>query len=266
MKIENILQICAQIKAEGIKVTTNYYNKYNNKEVEFDIIQGEGTIVFGVQEEYVYRIFFVSNNMKMLLSCLKEVKKNAVIDYVCRGDMGEVAEIIENSGWRKCYEYERITTKAPEVIKDKTRTRKLLERMYDPNCGELATEKDIPQIQELMWKVFDPIGSEIMTDAELREAINNETVWVYKSDEKICTLYIYRIEGRKRYGAITYNCLSANYLFNILQRANGISDKKDKPVIHYYWIRVDNQRIRHSMIEENSYCPDGMKNYIYVKN
>lgn len=264
MKIDDILRRCTEIKRERKPVYSNYYNKYTGRDVDFDVIEGEGTIVFGIQEEFIYRIYFCSNNSEELKRCLEKVPENAVTDWVCKGEIGEIGEIIEESKWKRYAEYLRNTVPIKKKMK-KTRLELLLEERYNPECAEPAEESDIPAIRKLMFDTFDPVNSEILTEEELRELIRQKTVWVYKLEDKICTLYIYRIEGKRRYGAMTYNCLSADYLYNVTRKANDISNKIHKPIIHYGWIDVNNKKIRRTLEKQDSLQSDGVKNYIFQK-
>lgn len=264
MKIYDILNICTSIKKEKKITYCNYYNKYNNSNIEFDVIQDMGTIIWGLQEEFVYRIYFMSNNFYTLSNCLKRVPKGAVTDLICKGEIGQLGEIIKKSGWKNYAEYVRNTVPV-KAKKEKTKMELLLEKMYNPDCAQLANESDIPAIRKLMIDTFDPVNSEILTENELRELIRGESVWLYKINEKICTLYIYRIEGKKRYGAMTYNCLSADYLYSVTRKANDISNKKHNPISHYGWIDLKNKKIRRTLEKQGSISFDGIKNYIYQK-
>lgn len=268
MKIDDILRRCTEIKRERRPVYSNYYNKYTGRDVEFDVIEGEGTIVFGIQEEFIYRIYFCSNNLVALKDCLEKVPKNSVTDWVCKGEIGEIGDIIEESKWKRYAEYIRNTVPVKKKMKKtrkKTRLELLLEEKYDPECAEPAEESDIPAIRKLMIDTFDPVNSEILTEEELRKLIQQKTVWIYKVEGKICTLYIYRIEGKKRYGAMTYNCLSADYLYNVTRKANDISNKIHKPIAHYGWIDVNNKKIKRTLEKTDSLQWDGVKNHIFQK-
>lgn len=265
MKICDILKRCKEIKSERKFTYSNYYNKYNASDIDFDVIEGKGTIVWGLKEEFVYRIYFCTNSLCTLKECLKEVKKNAVIDWVFKEEAGEIGQVIEESGWEKYGEYVRTMLPIPNNKKKKTKIEVLLEKMYNPELGQVAQEEDIPAIRKLMIDIFDPINSEIMEEEELRRLIKEETVWLHKIDDTITTCYIYRIEGKKRYGAMTYNCLGADYLYSITRRANEISNKIHKPKWHYGWINISNKKIIRSLKETNDLNPDGVRNIIYKK-
>ena len=232
MKIFEILKCCSDIKKEGKTIFSNYYNKYNNSKNDFDVITGEGTIIFGIKEEFIYRIYFYSNNLPALKKCLEKVRKKAVTDWIFKDEIGEISRVIEKSGWKKYAEYARTMQPIPNKRK-KTKMELLLEKMYNPNLAQLAIENDIPAIRKLLFDTFDPINSEIMTEDELRKLIQEETVWLHKVNNEITTCYIYRIEGKKRYGALTYNCLSADYLYSVTKKANEISNIKYDLKWHY---------------------------------
>lgn len=265
MKIEDILKRCKEIKRERKFTYCNYYNKYNVSDIDFDIIEGKGTIVFGLKEEFIYRIYFCTNSLCVLKECLEKVRKDAVIDWVFKGEAGEIGQVIEESEWEKYGEYARTMLPIPNIKKEKTKMEILLEKMYNPKLAQLACEEDIPSIRKLMIDTFDPINSEIMEEAELRRLIKEETVWLHKIDDIITTCYIYRIEGKKRYGAMTYNKLSADYLYSVTRKAHEISNEKHKPKWHYGWINISNKKIIRSLKETNDLNLDGVKNIIYKK-
>ena len=64
---------------------------------------------------------------------------------------------------------------------------------------------------------------------------------------------------------MTYNCLSADYLYSVTRKANGISNKKHDPKWHYCWINIDNKKIIHTMEQLDELKPDDVKNVIYKK-
>lgn len=266
MKIDTILQRCREIKKERKTIYSNYYNKYNGSDIEFDVIEGRGTIVFGLPEEFIYRIYFFSNDLDALKECLAKVRKDAVADCVCKGDVGEIGEVIEQSGWEKYGEYARtMLSVADAAKKKKTKMELLLEKMYNPDIARLAEEEDIPAIRKMMIDTFDPANSEILEEDELRRLIKEETVWLHKVGDEIATCYIFRIEGKKRYGALTYNRLSADYLYSVTRRAHEISNEKHKPEWHYGWINLENKKIIRTLKATDDLKLDGVKNFIYKK-
>lgn len=265
MKIYDILERCKEIKKERKITYSNYYNKYNTCDFDFDIIEGNGTIVFGLKEEFIYRVYFCSNDLSALRECLSKVKKDSVIDWIFKNDVGEIGEILEGSGWEKYGEYARTMLPVPNIKKEKTKMELLLEKMYDPEIAELAEEEDIPAIRKLMLDTFDPVNSEIMPEEELKRLVKEETVWLHKVDDKITTCYIFRIEGKKRYGAMTYNCLSADYLYSVTRKAHEISNAKHKPKWHYGWINMENKKIIRSLNSVDDLQLDGVRNIIYTK-
>lgn len=266
MNISAILNRCKEIRKEQKTIYSNYYNKYNGSDVEFDVIEGQGTIVFGVPEEFIYRIYFYSNDPDVLKECLAKVRKDAVTDCVCKGDIGEIGKVIEESGWRKYGEYARTMLPVPNIKKKKTSMELLLEKMYNPDIATLADECDIPAIRKMMLDTFDPANSEIIGEEELKRLVGEETVWLHKVNGEIATCYIYRIEGKKRYGALTYNRLSADYLYSVTRRAHEISNEKHKPEWHYGWINIENTKIIRTLKATGDFKLDGVKNYIYKKS
>lgn len=265
MKISLILKYCMEIKKEKKTIYSNYYNKYNDSNIEFDVIEGQGTIVFGLKEEFIYRVYFFSNNLKTLKELLTQVRSDAVTDYICKENIGEIGELIEQSGWKKYAEYARTMLSVSNIQKKKTKMELMLEKMYNPNIAILANQHDIPAIRKMMFDTFDPVNSEIIGEQELQKLIEEETVWLCKVDDKITTCYIYRIEGKKRYGMLTYNCLSADYLYSVTRRAHEISNVKHKPEWHYGWINLENTKIIRTLKSTDDLKLDGVKNFIYKK-
>ena len=270
MNISDILQIRDELKHSNRVVYLNYYNKYNGSDKEFTVYDNEGAVVFIVPEQYVDRAFFFATDLESLAKLLMQSPKGTVLDYVCKGDMpAELKRTVSVDGGYICHSvYERCFYPIPyippqDIIDPKVFG--ILQEMYDPSIGRPATMAELPHIKRILLDNFDPVNSDILPDEELISAIENGWVWIYKPDDEIYTMYIYQVFGKKRYGALTYNRLSADYLYSIEETADRLSVKRYDLKQHYYWIDVSNRKIIRRMTKIGRYIPDGIKNHIFIK-
>lgn len=267
MKIGEILKCCADIKQRGKRYITNYYNKYNETDVDFDVKIGSNTIVFCLQEAFVYRCFFLTSDLYELSELLEQVPTDTVMDYIIKSEVldTELDASFLKAGFNLYSKYQRLTTPVPDN-RPKTKLIQLMEKMYNPEIGVKAVESDASDIYNLMLEQFDPRGSEILTMSELLDSIRQGRVWIYRVDNEICVLYIYQIEGKKRYGNMTINKLSADYLYNVTTNANNDSLLHNDIRFHYGWIKDDNLKVKKSLQSQGILDFDGVCNFIYIKN
>ncbi len=268
IKINELLSIIKKIKLSVDKQESygNYYNKYNHLEEELNAWVTEETVVFIVEEEYVNRLFFFTYSLEELTNILKEVPDKCVIDYVCNEMPDALESCFKESDFKQHAIYARRTLSVPfETKKGDPKYKAVMAKLYKPEVGTPAEISDLPSIKKIMFEVFDPINSDIPTSEELLEDIKNQTVWIYKVNEEIVTMYIFRVYGRKRYGAMTYNRLSADYLSSLVTNAHKESEKHHPVKWHYGWIDITNKKIIRTLEKEGVLELDGIKNYIYQK-
>ncbi|MBQ8982351.1 MAG: hypothetical protein IJ079_02085 [Lachnospiraceae bacterium] len=265
MKIAEILELCNSIKREKKKYYTNYYMTYNSSDSDFIVIQNEGTIVFLVKEEFFYRCFFLSNNLETLIKCLSEVPQDSILDFIEKAENCSLLNTFQKSGFNSYATYLRVSSPIPPKPYKKDKIELLCEKLYNDKLGQRATESDIPQLRQIFLDVFDVNCDGILTVEKLRRSIQNGTVWIYKADEKICTVYIYQVEGKKRYGNLTYNCLSADYLYSVCRKANELSAKEHDFILHYGWVNEKNKKIGRTLNTTSAQGYDGVRNYIFRK-
>ena len=268
IKIKDVLAIIKHIKQKNVMGVdyNNYYNKYNSSDNDVVSWKGDNSIVFIVSEEYVNRTFFYSSDIRELSELLKLVPKGCVLDYVSKELPKELDGALSVSGFVQHAIYARRTLPVPyETTKGDRKFKELMKRLYKPDLGEPATNADIPEIKRIMFETFDPINSDIPTSDELLEDIKNKNVWIYKLNDEIVTMYIYRIYGNRRYGAMTYNRLSADYLSSLVTNANLESERTHSIKFHYGWIDISNKKIIRSLEKEGVLGLDGIRNYIFQK-
>lgn len=269
MKMADILRLQVEMKHKGEYVYSNYYNKYNDLTEDLDAIICDDAVVFFVSEQYVKRTFFCASDLDSLCRLLEQAPANTVLDYINKGKMPEeVEKSIINGGYKLRDIYSRNSRPIPYTPPEESVDKKyvqMLNKLYNPTLGEHAKPEDFSMIKQVLLENFDPVNSDVFSDEDLKEAINNGWVWIYKVDGQICCMYIYQIIGKKRYGAITYNRLSADYLYSIVKNADDDSEEKYGVKQHYFWVNDSNKKIARTLIKEGKFMPDGIKNYIYYK-
>ncbi len=266
--ISEILNVIKAIKLKSALSENycNYFGKYNSSDAKNAVWIGDNTIVFVVEEEYINRVFFFTRDVDELSDLFRYIPEGCVLDYIGKSMPEELYNTFSNAGLIKHAEYARITLSVPyETDKGDLAYKELLKKLYKPDVGAPAALEDLTSIREIMFERFDPINSEIPTKEELMEDIKNQTVWIYKHNDRIVTMYIFRIYGKKRYGVMTYNLLSADYLDSLIENAHKEAEITHTIKWHYGWFDVENNKIIRTLKKKGIYEPDGTRNYVFVK-
>lgn len=267
--IKDILLWVDQLKKQGKSIQSNYYRTMDDSSDIMETFEEQAALLAIHEEELVRRVFFFGADMTGLCRCFNELDGDYVLCYIGRGANPEWDEILLSSGWKPYRTYIRTSIPINEIRQRERQTEigRMLETQYNPELGRLAEEADVSAVRRLLLERFDPLANEVMTTEQLIEAVHRKEIWLYWENnmKEIDTLYIYRVEGKKRYGAITYNRLSADYLYSIVRRADELSESEHDLKIHYGWIREDNRQIIRSLKARNLYETDGMKEYIFTR-
>lgn len=260
--IQEILARMREIRSQKKNVLTNYYFTYNNKpEILFDVIDGIDTVIFGVQEMYVYRVFYYSNNKKELLKLLCDIPEGAVLDVVTKEEnldthWLEKADIF----WYNTYGRFGSLLLPYEEQKRAYESNKL-DMFYNEQYGEYAKETDVREIQKLLRKNFDTKTDYFFTDDELRKLIEEERVVVEREQGSIYFIFIFRIEGKKFYTNLLYNEGTADISYSVEKRLVLESLQRYGVKYIYFWAALDNK----AALKRNGNPVADSYNYIFEK-
>jgi hypothetical protein len=230
--IYNVKLKIAEIKKISIdkKAFTNYYNYIDNK--SFDIIMDvsyfNNTLVFGYQDNLVYRVYFYSTEKEQLVNTLSTFPKSGVIDVISK-DQNVYKEIIENSGYRKYAIFKRAINPRPNGLLVQNVSSYLMEK-YSDDYGRLAKIKDLDDVYKTICCIFDPYTNHIDKKEEIGKLILNEQVFLERNRNAITSLLVFKIEGQKFY---------INYVYN--------SPESKPEIIHSILIRTIKQAMVHGV-------------------
>lgn len=257
-----IRQKTQAIKREYRKTVTNYYKPIEG--AAFDVCQTEKSIVFGIQDHLVYRVYFYTAAIDELPELLCKYPDEATIDILSRGrdDFAPVFNKLAQAGYGRHAVFQRyhipnlrqgIYSKIPEDLQE------LDAKRY----GRYAAETEAEEILRMLQDTFDPKESRLQDLEELKRMIRNKNVRVISECDKIVTLITFWQEGKKLYiehaintGRREYmHCLYLSTLENaLLEGINYV----------YTWISSVNERIRR-FISRFGYEKEAIVDYIYVK-
>lgn len=262
MSIDDIFLLMKKIKAERKKIIQNYYMNYNNTDMEFDVYQGEGTVVFCCMDgNGVYRCFFYSNAPKVLSSILSSLQKDTIVDYLSRVKEEDHSWLTE-AGFLPYALYIRVGKKIEDPGIEKTRElMEFFSGMYDSQCGQYATLEDLESLHHLILQVFDCKKEHCPTKEDLVEYIKNKWVLIYKEDNEILTYFVYQIIGKRYYSNLSYNAITADILYNLERRAR--EEAQARYDVNYMdaWYDSKNKKSLRRCIMPF----DGTYDYIYIK-
>lgn len=269
MKIRQIKEKIRLLKNIYKKIETNFYPGILSDEQGAVIFENEQALVFIVQEPNRQRVFFAFADKEAFSELLLQIPAGAVMEYIYKQGQNPLKLVFENGNMKKYATYMRKTVcyrENPFSIPE-TGRRKLLERMYDSECGEYAKEEDIAELDELTKETFDILCDDVFTLDQWKKTIKKKECILYREDGKIISFYVFRLEGKKLYSNLSVNRGSANFLYNLERRI--FEEMWEKGIrIFYGWFNIQNSR---ALIRKNENRDQTVKseeiifNDIYVK-
>lgn len=259
--IGEIQQIIDGFKEKGKRTKTNYYYTYQNFSDSFDVWEGTATIVFGIKEGMVYRVFYCSQNEEELGECLKQVPEGAVLEFITKEKVIN-ENFLARAGFELYDTYGRLGRSLLGYEEEKERMK--MQRMgcfYDDSYGEIATKHDLSELQKVIYGTFDVKADHLLTDKEMLELIEKNQVIIQRECGKICCIFIYKIQGKKIYYNLSLNRSTADVLYSIQQKEL-LKAIREKGVIYMYgWISLNNK----AAVKRNENISIDKYNYIFLK-
>ncbi len=261
MTIAEIQQRIRLIQQKGVAVITNYYNQPGLAEKEFHTWLTEFTIIFWTQDDSVVRVFFYSCHEEELRKGLQTMPDGAVVDVISKeSDIADVWK--KRTGYSLHSVYGRFGYPLGNVEAEKERFGAMkLDRFFDAELGIIAQKDDLQEIQRLLYDTFDPCSDHLLLDDELETLIKEGFVWLEREDDKICTIFIYRIEGKKFYSNISLNYSTADVLYSIQKKALLYAIEKYQVTYFYGWISLSNKQA----LQKNGNPSYDLYDYVYRK-
>lgn len=270
MKITEILRESRSIKQKGLPFYTNYYNQCKDIDDDFLVFRAERALVFVWNDLGVQRIYFFSSDLRELQEILSQINTESVIDFITR-DKDALKDIFEVAGYTLYMEYGRFYQERGHV---NAQGAELQRAIFDDNleektvstssCCEAALESDAEEIDKCLRRVFDPYEAHFYSLDKLREHIRKGWVLVFRENGNIVAGNLFEVQGKKAYGAYTWNNGDPNVIALLHYKTNQYFDPLDIKC-SYCWMRLNNRRIIRYNMKFFGYMPDGLYDMIYVK-
>lgn len=260
--INEITRIMSGIRKSKKKVYTNYYYSYNASDVLFDVMEFDETIIFCIQELEIYRIFYYSCNTEELADALSKVPEGSILDIIEKEET-PVNEWLDSTGFELYSVYGRFGGQLPGYEEQKALFEKnRMDMFYNENYGQYAQREDLREIQTLIMENFDIKTDHLFTDEQMLQLIQDKSVYIEKEEGKIICIIIYRIEGKKLYGNLTYNKGTADISYSIEKKILLQSIRDHQVNYRYYWISMSNKKA----LKRVESVPPHLYNFIYQKH
>ena len=259
----------SEMKKQYGNVITNFYPGILSDVEKADLCEEEKALIFIVQEPHRRRLFFAATDIDLLETLLKDVPQGVVLEYIYREEENPLKESFLRGKFEEYAIYVRITTKysgSPYTIPESGR-RKLLEEMYNSNCGEYAKLSDVEALYKITMETFDVVCDDVFSLEKWKEIINNQECILYKESGEIIAYYVWNLQGKKLYSNMTVNRGTADILYSMERRVfeqmweNGIR-------IYYAWFDVKNKKALlrgNKRIKEVIESQEMIYNGVYVK-
>ena len=259
-----------ELKKKYKKVISNIvYDKMREMEIDKEICCEKGFVLV-TKDEFVSRVLFCATDIETLQWLLKQIPNGHMIEYLYK-EKYDLADCLSQAGFtkfatyiRRTEVYEKNPYKIPEIGK-----RKILEKRYDPSCGEYAQKEDIPELIKLHEEIFCVYGDDFFTYEQWEKIIENRECLVYKVNGIIMSYFVWKIQGKKFYTNIIVNRMPANISYNMERR---IREEAWDSGIHcfYNWIEEKNvasitRRNDNPEYEKNIIRQDILYNDIWIK-
>lgn len=263
VKNSDVYQIIRELKQKHGKLISNVIPDVFREEREVEVYHNEDGIVFIMEEPNRRRGFFSVANMSAFQQLMQKVPSGIVMEYLYH-DQNDLVEFFEKAGMNEYAQYVRITIKYrsnPYEIPEKGR-RVLLQKMYDPKCGEYPTIADADELYNITKDTFDATCDDIFTLDRWKEIIKNQECMVVRENGEILAYYVWRLEGKKLYSNMSVNKGPANLLYNIERRI--FETMWDKGIrVFYAWFNAKNEK---ALGRSNKNTPDVIESYGYLYN
>lgn len=241
----------------------------NLREAQIDYAyQNPRAIVFTVQEPFRVRGYFAGVDGESIAEVLQMLPKGTVVEYLFREE-NDMKQCFENGSLDEyaCYIRQTCIYAENPYHMPETGNQKLLQESYDPDFGEYPQEADVEELYQLMKDTFDPICDDMFTRERWKEIIDNKECLIGRHNNKIVSVYVWRLEGKKMYINIMINRGPANYRYN-LERYVFEQIWEAGVRCTYVWCNVKNERAVKHWIERaarESKSSETLYNGVFVK-
>lgn len=263
MKKQEIQEYIMSIRKKNkIRPVTNSY--FIDETKEYECICKENTILYSHIDGSLKRVFFVSCKEEELVEALASLSGNIVLDYVAKQD--DLEQIMQRAEFRKKSCFLRLSQ--PDLSKsfepEENPYANHLKRFFSDSRVSFLGIQYAEQLNDMIHTVFDETDGHFFDFEELKWRMKNKKVVGYVEDGRIISFFIYSYEGKKFYGNFAYNGGDPSLAVSMFVKGAQTA-LKDGCTYGYSWIDETNDKsLRFAQLK--GYKPDGVKDYIYVKD
>ena len=224
--------------------------------VTFDNIKNiwkkEDSFLFSYVDHGIDRLVFFIDKIDTLMELLLCVKEEAYIEIITRTPeeynlKGELIARMKRLANPDC---SSVFSSGSPVVKYANQT-----------IGEYAEEKDVPEINHILWTTFNTEISHLLTDKELLEIVRAKGLTVHKTAEVIDALLQVEVMPKKFYINQIINRTDSNIIHGLL--LNRLSEYIENGGKYLYaWVE-ENNMASVKFHEKYGMKHDGMWSLIY---
>lgn len=245
-----LIKVLDDFQSQNKIILSNFFGLSDG--LNYDLMQGEGTLILRVAEFDYHRIFVLCANTTGLLDLLKSLDTEYVINIPSKKGIDNWCGLLENGGFEHYATYSHYLNLAvPGMKKRQTST------------GEFAKINELQQIYDLLYRSFTTYASHLPSKEELSEMILNNRMFVDHDDKGyVCGVNIFTITGTNAYGNAWVD-EGERGLDIFIDMFNLFIDKGVKRFV--FWVKDGNNKVikMHKIMGAK---PDGLKDYTYIKN
>ncbi len=217
----------------------------------YEMMLREHTLLYRLPENNYYRLYLVSSDQEELLSILKSLESNYVINIPTKKSIDDWDKVLTESG------FEYYTTYSHYL----NLTIPTMEKKVTATCA-FAKPHELRQVYDLLYRNFPIYAAHLPNEEELTKMIEeNRVIADYDENGIVCGVNIFTITGTTAYGNGWVD-EGEGGLEIFLNMFNIFIDNGIKRFV--FWVRDGNKRVikMHKLMGAN---PDGLKDYTYIK-
>lgn len=244
------------LKKQG-HVSSNLYSEDIIARAD-EIVTTPETVLLSYEDHTVRRLYYYTIHISNLAEAVARLSHNSyVIEFMTR-DPSENREPLLQAGFKPLSALLRMS------VRDCSAAFQNLEisAFYDRAIGKYPDESEAPEINRVLWNVFDTRVSHLCTDEEIAAAICRREITVHKNEKgHVEALLQAVVNPKKFYINQVYNGSEKRIIHAILlNRLKEYCEAGGKYA--YAWVAEDNiASIKFH--QKYGFTPDGMWNMVY---
>jgi hypothetical protein len=236
----------SELMKKGRMLFNNYYGVNENDDC--DIFFSDNTLLIRKKEFHFYRLYVMSldeTDLSMLLNGL--CGEEYVLNIPSRKPIDDWDALLKKCGFEFLDVYSR-------YYNNNIKT-------FPTVVDSFAIIDEISDIASLLYENFSLYTDHLPTKNELEQMIANRQIITDHKDGKVCGVLIYTIMGNKGYQNAWID--TGDNALELLFKVKSIFIERGIKYC-YYWIKDSNKDVIkiHTMMGG---CPDGLKDYTYLK-